>query len=780
MAHFRRPLVLACLAFLAGATLGLRFGWAIPVPLLLAALAVTLGVAIAADLGAAELRAAAPLLALGIAGWAQGALARSEAVGDCRGRIPDGARVRVAGVLAASHLRVDSAEKIPTVAVQGVVTGAGAPCRGEVRVRPPRGMRSVPAGAELRVAGAWWKHPAPVLPGPWPRSGAAGFVMAAEARVTRPPSALRHPLLWARGRSQAAVLRLFPRHSALAEALLLNRRERLDPETSRRFSDSGLVHLLAISGSHVAMIGAVLLLLARTLRRSRRASALWTIGLVGAYLALIGAPPSAVRSGLMLALVLLGGVLQRPSSPVTAMAAAALALVALDPLALLDAGFQLSFAGVGGLCLVRPLVLRRLPGRWLEEGWRRALTDSLVSSVAAFATTAPIVAYHFGQSAPISILANLPAIPLASLALVGIAAALALEPIAGPVARLLADGAAGCLDLLGWVADVAARVPGGHFAVPRPSVPVWLIAGFAAAATLRLASRMRPVFRGVLATGAVAVVLMLAPLGAMAGGGGLELAFLDVGQGDAVALRTPAGRWVLIDAGPLEERYDAGERRVLPYLRARGARRVEALVLTHPHADHVGGAAAVMRGMPVGRVVDPGLAFASPVYLDVLRTAQGTGAGWVAARQDRVLRIDGVELVVLWPTVASLDSPEDANDISAVVQIRYGAFRALLTGDAPAWVEERLVERYGAALESQVLKAGHHGSRTSTSDLFLTSVRPRLAVLSCGRRNRYGHPAPETVDRLRRAAIRTARTDLDGTVLLRVDPGGNEWRWEDP
>lgn len=779
MAHFRRPLVLACLAFLAGAALGLRFGWSLPLPLVFGSLLAGVGLALAGDLDRGQLRTGLQLAALLAAGWAQGSLTRSDALHDCRGRIPDGARVRVAGVLSASHVLGDSAERIPTVAVAGVVDGGGPPCRGEIRVRLPRGFPAAAAGTELRVAGAWWKHPAPVLPGPWPKAGAAGFVMAREARVTR-AAALRHPLLWARGRSQAAVLRLFPGHSALAEALLLNRRERLDPDVSRRFADSGLVHLLAISGSHVAMIGAVLLLLARTLRRSRRSAAVWTIVLVAAYLGLIGAPASAVRSGVMLALVLLGGVLQRPSSPVTAMAAAALTLVALDPLTLLDAGFQLSFAGVAGLCLVRPLVLRRLPERWLEDGWRRALTDSVVSSVAAFATTAPIVAYHFGQSAPVSILANLPAIPLASLALVGIAAAVVVEPLAGPVARLLADGASVCLDLLGGVADLAARVPGGHFPVPRPSLPVWLLAGVLVAATLQVASRMRPLFRAVLAAGAVAAVLLFAPLGAMAGGGGIELAFLDVGQGDAVALRTPAGRWVLIDAGPLEERYDAGERRVLPYLRARGARRVEALILSHPHADHVGGAAAVMRGIPVGRVVDPGLPFASPVYRDVLRTARSTGAGWVAARQDRVMHIDGVELVFLWPTPASLDSPEDANDISAVVQIRYGAFRALLTGDAPAWVEERLVERYGASLQSQVLKAGHHGSRTSTSDAFLTWVRPRLAVLSCGRRNRYGHPAPSTLARLRRAGIRTARTDLDGTVLLRVDPGGNTWRWENP
>jgi competence protein ComEC len=182
----------------------------------------------------------------------------------------------------------------------------------------------------------------------------------------------------------------------------------------------------------------------------------------------------------------------------------------------------------------------------------------------------------------------------------------------------------------------------------------------------------------------------------------------------------------------------------------------------------------------VARLVEPGLPFPSSLYRDVLRTAQNRQFTWAAARQDRVLRIDGVELMFLWPTAASLDSPEDANDISAVLQLRYGGFSALLEGDAPAWVEERMVARYGDRLRSQVLKAGHHGSRTATSELYLRTVRPALVVLSCGRRNRYGHPHAETLARLRAAGVRVARTDLDGTVVLRVEEGGRGWRWERP
>jgi competence protein ComEC len=289
---------------------------------------------------------------------------------------------------------------------------------------------------------------------------------------------------------------------------------------------------------------------------------------------------------------------------------------------------------------------------------------------------------------------------------------------------------------------------------------------------------MRGWIRASLAASAACAAFMLIPATPL--DGGLEIAFLDVGQGDAVAIRTPAGRWLLVDAGPIEDRFDAGEKRVLPFLRSRGADGVEAMILTHPHADHVGGAGAVLRGMRVGRVVEPGLPFGTPLYRDLLRTVDERGVPWSVARQDRVLRIDGVELLFLWPSVRSLDSPADANDISAVVQIRYGEFSALLTGDAPSEVEEHLVSRYGAALRSDVLKAGHHGSRTATSDAFLRAVQPELAVISCGVRNRYRHPAPETLHRLEARGVPVARTDLEGTVVVRVEPGGASWERAEP
>ncbi|HEV7589899.1 MAG TPA: DNA internalization-related competence protein ComEC/Rec2, partial [Longimicrobium sp.] len=784
MNGFRLPLVTAFFAFLGGILIGLRVQALTP-PVALAAIPLLAGLALQRRIVGTPLRRgtvqAALLGSLALAGAGDAALARTDTARDCRSTLTDGARLVLTGALAADFAPgSDSTERIPLLplSVRRAVSADGPleRCEVEVRTRLPRGAGALAAGTELRVAGEWRLLPAPVDPGRWPTSPAyRGYLLARNAVVLAPPAFGRHPLLALRGRSERQLRRLFPRTAPLADALVLGRRETLDRGLADRFAAAGLTHLLAISGTHVALVAAVLVLLGRVLRVPRDATLWLTIVLIALYLAMIGAPPSAVRSGIMTGLTLVTFVLQRPSAPLAIMAAAAFAILALDPLAALDAGFQLSFAGVLGIGLLRHAMLRRIPLAWRRGKVLRPLAESMAVSVAAFVATAPIVAEQFGQVAPISILANLPAIPLTSLAIVGIGAACVAEPVSPALARLLADGASLALEALTRVVDAAAAVPGGHAQIARPQWWVWAAVGLALLLALEWGAGMRRRVRWALASGAAGAAFLLLPLAAIPARG-LEIAFLDVGQGDAIAIHTPADRWLLVDAGPWDEDYDAGEKRVLPWLRAHGARRIEAMVLTHPHVDHIGGAAAVMRGMPVGRLIEPGLPFGTPVYLGVLKTAEGRGVPWSAARQDRTLRIDGLELTFLWPTVDVLDASADANDISAVVRLRYGSFAALLTGDAPASVEQVLVERYGEGLRADVLKAGHHGSRTASSEELLEAVHPALAVISCGRRNKYGHPAPETLARLHADGIPVARTDEDGTVLVHVDPGGGAWR----
>jgi competence protein ComEC len=530
---------------------------------------------------------------------------------------------------------------------------------------------------------------------------------------------------------------------------------------------------------HVGLIAAALLLAAAALRVARRQAVILTIAATWVYLLVIGPAPSAIRSGIMITLVLLAGTLQRPSAPAPIIAAAALAILAFQPLAILDAGFQLSFGGILGILFLRAPLLTLAPDALHRRTVTRSLVDAFAVGIAASAVTAPIVAHHFGVFSPIAIPATIPAIPLMSLALVGAVAALLSEPIVAPLAVLLADGAGVALDLLNGLARLAAAVPYGNVAVPSPPWWSW-IAAATAGLFGAMASQGRRRLRLIVGSGATAVVLVIWPLiSTLRGGSGIEVHFIDVGQGDAIAIRTPHNHWVVVDTGPSSDSFDAGERLVLPFLLDQGARHVDVLILTHPHLDHIGGARAVMEGLPVRIVFDPGHTVEEDFYLHLLQYVNANELQWSAARSGRTLQLDEVSLEFLWPDAETVDVLADANQISAVVRLSYGDFALLLTGDAGVEVEERLVDRHGADLEADILKLGHHGSATSTSELLLATVDPELAVVSAGRRNRYGHPAPSVMQRVEGRGIEVARTDADGTVTILVAPGGTSWRREE-
>jgi competence protein ComEC len=255
----------------------------------------------------------------------------------------------------------------------------------------------------------------------------------------------------------------------------------------------------------------------------------------------------------------------------------------------------------------------------------------------------------------------------------------------------------------------------------------------------------------------------------------LELVVLDVGQGDALLVRSPANRWILVDAGPRTDRFDAGARTVLPYLRRRGARSLEAVVLTHPDMDHVGGASALLQEFPVETVLDPGEAVGKGVFLDALEAARERGVPWQVLEAGDSLNLDGVALRVLAPEPDDSGVDEsrktDSNEASLVLELRFGDFAALLAGDAPAVSELRFLPRI-LSRQVQVLKVGHHGSSTSTTRKLLARVRPETALISAGRRNRYGHPDRAVLDRLRAAGTRIHRTDLEGNLVVKARRDG--------
>ena len=573
-----------------------------------------------------------------------------------------------------------------------------------------------------------------------------------------------------RGRIDA----LYPERAGLGEALILARRERLSRDLRDRWARAGLAHLLAISGFHVGVIAALLYLLARRVGLGPARAPLAAAAGSWAYVLAIGSPVAATRAAFILAALAAGRLLGRRVSPLGALATAFVAVLAARPHAITSVAFQLSFAGAAGLVLLAPPVSRALRTRPLAR-LPASLRTGLASGIAATAATLPLVAWHFGYFAAAGIPATLLAGPLVAAAIPGMLLSILLSFIAPPLAAVFAGGTDLCLQLADAIVSAVAVIPGASVWTPR-----WWIAaatsGFAAYGLIArgFALRLRPRVRAAVLLCCLAAAGVAWPIPALTGrGGAMELVFLDVGQGDAVAIRTPGRRWILVDTGPRSPGFDSGERIVLPYLRRRGASRLDALVLTHPDLDHIGGANAVLSGLDVLRVLDPGAPAARPAYVVALERARARGATWYAARAGDRVSVDGVTLEVLHPGgAADSAASEDANDQSVVLLLRYGDFSALLPGDAPAAVEEALLAA-GLIPPLDILKAGHHGSRTSTSWRLLESARPELSVVSAGARNRYGHPHPVVLNRLERAGSGVARTDLQGIVRVRAFPGGD-------
>ncbi|WP_284350963.1 DNA internalization-related competence protein ComEC/Rec2 [Roseisolibacter agri] len=673
----------------------------------------------------------------------------------------------------------------PRAVARGAVRGGACPLRATLVVR----QGTADAGEVVAVRGD--------------ASVAGGRVLVRDARLAR--TGERHVLPALRARAGVLIDRRFGDDAPLVRALVIADAGGIDPEVRDRYAASGLVHALSVSGLHVALVAEALVLLLRAARASPRVASLGAVGAVALYVALIGCPAPAVRAGGMLALDAAARALQRPTSPWAVFAVAA-ALPLVDPRVVLELGYQLSVAGmaalVAGRVVARELVRRaadadgqpQRPGMiaraeaWLRragDGPRVTLLRELVVGTLATAVTAPLVAWHFGQVSLVGPLANLAAAPVLALLQPALFLAVVVAPLDG-IGPFVAGAARVPLAALDAVARAGAGTPGAVWHVAPSGGESWL-AGMGALALLVAGASVRHRRRALRLAGGALVAATWAPLWPGRDRGVAELHVLDVGQGDAVALRTRRGRWLVVDAGRAWRGGDAGARTVVPWLRARGGV-VAALVLTHPHADHVGGAASVLARLHPARVWDPGFVLGSPVYQEVLRAARGAGVPWRRVAPGDSLVLDGMVVTVLAPDSAWTASLDDPNLASVVLSVRVGRVRFLLVGDAEAPEERWLLARaahdpaVAAALRADVLKVGHHGSATSSTPEFLAAVRPRLALVSVGAGNTYGHPSAHVVRRLQDMGARVLRTDQLGTIVVRargdaitVQAGAERW-----
>ena len=739
----RPPILYLTIAFglgLAGAleSLVVRGAWCVIAVVLVAALIL----ARRAPLGAA-------LGIMGVAGMLWGAAAVRERAATCAGRWGrvtwDVGRVTRGAIVRLSDPAPESGGMVDADVLQGN-------CGGALRLRWPEG-HPARGGTTWVVAGRW--------------NGMSGRGVVVVRRAT-----LIDPIPRGRGALRDALTRrsteLFGSRAPIVNALVFAPNAGVDAEIRERYVRSGLAHLLSISGLHVGFLAAWLTLILAQLQLAPRARFVATVALLSAYLWLLGFPAPAVRSGAMLVLADVARLRQRIVAPRGIVALAALGLLVQDPWALESVGAWLSVAGVGAVIWAG----RAFGG---ERGGTPRLVRIAAPAVVATLLTAPISAFAFGTVAPIGVLANVIAIPLAGLAVPGLVIALALSWLVAGLAHLIAAGAGLCLALLDLVARGAAAVPGGHVVMVAGWQAAAIWAGIAWFAWWLWNSPRRPWLIAARLAFALTVfsATSLRDVVRLDVCRCLTLFFLDVGQGDAVVLRTPNSRWVVIDGGPRTPDSDAGRRIVVPFLRRQGAGRLSLVVATHGDADHLGGLPAIVDAFSPELVLEPGEPLGRPLYLEFLASVEAAGARWHPARTGDRIELDGVTLEVLSPDAEWLALPLDVNEHSVVLRVTYGAVRLLLQGDAGVPVEARLGGTVGPV---DVLKVGHHGSASATSDEWLDELAPREAVISVGRRNTYGHPAPGVLERLARHGVAIFRTDWSGTITFSTDGHGARLR----
>jgi competence protein ComEC len=554
---------------------------------------------------------------------------------------------------------------------------------------------------------------------------------------------------------------LYGTRAGLVDALIAGRRGGIDPVLNAAFARSGLVHLLSISGFHVGVIFGWAVFALRALRIRREWSAALAASLVVLYASFLGWPAPAGRAALLCVLVAWSTARQRQPSPGPLLALTCLVATLLDPWAIFDLGGWLSVAALLGA-----MTFSRWSDRALgpHAAWRM-----LFASVGATLGTAPLTASALGSVALAGILLNFAAIPLAAIAVPAVLASVLLAPIAPFLADALAAGGGLGLAGLEALARIGSGLPWGAFTtIPGPvaSVPWLLLLGLAVWIIGRRNTSRRAVLRLGWAAGTLGMVALL-PVRALVTpheGPGLSLHFLSVGQGDAALIRTPAGRWILVDAGPAGRGRNAGREVVLPFLVRHGVRHLAALVLSHAHLDHIGGAAAVLEEIPADLILDPGEPVAEPYYLSLLDLAGARGIRWQPARAGDSLVVDGVRMTVLHPDTTWAGWRSDLNDDSIVLLLRFGSFDAVLAGDLGVRAESLLTGKIGGI---DLLKVGHHGSAGSTGAPWLAELHPRAAVVSVGV-NRYGHPASAALARLADAGAEVWRTDREGSIRVTV------------
>ncbi len=584
-------------------------------------------------------------------------------------------------------------------------------------------------------------------------------------------------------RWRCALHRALPLGSAsVAQAMVLGQKDLIDPEVREAFSRSGIAHLLAVSGVHVGFVAMAALALVRPLVRTSRAPILRAFGIglgvaaIGAYVLLVGGPASALRAGVMSSAAFTARTLGKRSNSFQTLGAAGFALLLIEPLYGFDLGFQLSFGATAGILgAVRAF---RGAGDRLPKVLRAVVWSGILSLAASIFTIPPSIG-TFSTIPWLSPLVNIAAIPVGAASILVIACGLVLGEVNQALGSLVVK--LGGLGIHALILLAKAVPMWGAVESPAPT-RLFTVGWYALAAGIlqttaatRQAASARSLAWGRWLAVSGALLLACSSVGGLVSNlkGEIKIFVIDVGQGDSMLVKAPWGRSILVDAGPARvDGYDAGAHRVVPTLKRLGVRTLDAVISTHPDADHVGGLAEVLLRRNVRSVFASWAESDTAVYRRFVDAAHAKGLEVSRFSTGDFFRIGpGAQIVVLASGALSElgRGRPSTNDRSIALSVEVGKSRFLLLGDMEDLGVARLMREFDLAADGLVIP--HHGSPGPFWKDFLERINPEVAAISVGPNN-FGHPSPALLDILERRGVQTARTDLCGAVTITLTNSG--------
>lgn len=558
-----------------------------------------------------------------------------------------------------------------------------------------------------------------------------------------------------------------PQQAGLLNGMLIGYREGLSTEVQNAFSDAGLSHIMAVSGANVAFIVAPLVFMFRRLRIRQKIANISIIGVLMLFVFITGFSPSVMRAVIMAVIILAGRMIRREAEVITSISLAAVLMLIYNPFTFFDIGFQLSFAATLSLVLFYKNIKKMLNCRFIPG----FITELLAVTLAAQVGVIPITALYFNKISIISLFSNLAVVPVVELiTLLGSAMAL-LGQISIVFSQVIGYVNSTFLSFVLYVSKTSASMPFAVVKAVTPPIAFIVIYYFLAMFFLWYKPlskvRLKPVYYGTAFAGILlaACLYMIIPRG-------LEVVFIDVGEGDSTFIKTYSGRTVLIDGGGSISKGgkepdgpNVGDTTVIPFLLDYGVTSLDLVVATHGHDDHIQGLIPVLKSFKAGNLVMPDIAEKKELK-PLIAIAEAKGVLIRACTSgDRIRLDDRTYFDVLNPDSNPAGNKISLNNSSLVLKLHYKTTSILFSGDVEQETENFLLESK-SDIKADILKVAHHGSGNSTTPAFIDRVQPGAAVISVGKNN-FGHPSKKVLETLKSKDVRLFRTDEDGAVILK-------------